>query len=209
MSAVIGVVTLLGFGFANSPANAVEPIRIFDGCTPNNAFLRVGVPYVMHVPSGCTPIAEWNFPSDSVIVSGGTVTITLKQDNSRAQVYFDGYTVNGPKNGSIFLACGNEKDGTWPYIDYCASTAPAEAPTTGAAEQGPRPLIHQGLPMPATGSCADVQDADYAWGTGLTGGWQKSWQPWVRSAGSSEPTGGWACIRTMTTIGKDTWVLAT
>jgi hypothetical protein len=62
------------------------------------------------------------------------------------------------------------------------------APSSGIA-----PVV-QGLPMPASGSCADVRDADYAWGTGLTGGWTKAWELWVDPAGGK---GGWACTRAL------------
>jgi hypothetical protein len=68
-------------------------------------------------------------------------------------------------------------------------------PAGGENSQLPSPAVYQGLPMPASDSCADVKDADYAWGTGLTGGWQKSWQPWVSSKG------GWACIRAFVNTG--------
>lgn len=83
---------------------------------------------------------------------------------------------------------------------------PEPEPTVEAV--APRPAAHQGLPMPNSGSCADVQDADYSWGTGLSGGWQKSWQPWVRAEGSAESVGGWACIRTLQNTGGETWVIA-
>lgn len=73
----------------------------------------------------------------------------------------------------------------------------ADAPS--AVDQTPAPL-YQGLPLPASGSCADVKDADYAWGTGLTGGWVKAWEPWVASA---DGKGGWACTRTLVFTGED------
>jgi hypothetical protein len=44
--------------------------------------------------------------------------------------------------------------------------------------------------MPESGSCADVKDADVAYGTGLTGGWTKagsrgSIRPWVLTGNAS------------------------
>lgn len=221
LSALIGVVTVFGFGLANSPANAAGSVRIFDGCDYKNAFLRVGVPFVMHVPDGCdyhmyySPSEESSY---SIVVSADKrqVTITLKQEGTRLDVTFD-YPGTEGLRASIFLACPvvPNPPGSWPYTDYCDSTPVEEASTseareqtsTGAQEQAPKALIGQGLPMPATGSCDDVHDADYAWGTGLTGGWQKSWEPWVRSGGSSEATGGWACIRTLENMGGR-WVIA-
>ena len=65
----------------------------------------------------------------------------------------------------------------------------------------------QGLPMPASGNCADVKDADYAWGTGLTGGWKKGWEPWVNASAPEGQRGGWACIRTLVNRGGNTWFI--
>ena len=64
--------------------------------------------------------------------------------------------------------------------------------------------VHQALPMPASGDCGDVADAAVAYGTGLHGGWQKGWQPWVPS---SDPAvhGGWACERALVNQGGQTW----
>lgn len=67
--------------------------------------------------------------------------------------------------------------------------------------------VRQGLPMPASGLCADVQDAQYAWGTGLTGGWLKSWQPWANPTRAEGDRWGWTCIRVMVNTGGNTWVI--
>lgn len=67
--------------------------------------------------------------------------------------------------------------------------------------------VRQGLPMPASGLCADVQDAQYAWGTGLTGGWLKSWQPWANPTRAEGDRWGWTCIRVMVNTGGSTWVI--
>ena len=45
-------------------------------------------------------------------------------------------------------------------------------------------IVSQALPMPASRDCADVVDADYAWGTGFTGGWRRGWEPWVATFGA-------------------------
>ena len=69
----------------------------------------------------------------------------------------------------------------------------------------PWTLVRQALPMPSTGSCTDVQDAAYAWGTGLRGGWQRGWEPWVVNADGSR--GGWACLRVLVNRGGNDWVI--
>ena len=66
-------------------------------------------------------------------------------------------------------------------------------------------IVSQALPMPASRDCADVVDADYAWGTGLTGGWKRGWESWE----ASDPGvgGGWACTRSLVNTGGNTWRL--
>ncbi len=65
-----------------------------------------------------------------------------------------------------------------------------------AATNSSWPVIRQSLPLPGGETCATVDDRDYAWGTALTGGWVKSWEPWVDGG-----TGGWACNRTLVNKG--------
>ena len=52
------------------------------------------------------------------------------------------------------------------------------APSTDVAASGPADLVQQ-VEVPASGSCADVKDADLKWGTTLTGGWHKAWGEWA------------------------------
>lgn len=65
-------------------------------------------------------------------------------------------------------------------------------------------VVRQALPMPSSGACADIADQEYSWGTGLTGGWQKAWEPW---AGNPQAGGGWACIRSLVNRGGQTWLI--
>lgn len=62
----------------------------------------------------------------------------------------------------------------------------------------------QAVPLPSSGLCADVADAPYAYGTGLTGGWQRGWEPWIDS-GREDVLGGWACIRALVNKGGQAW----
>ena len=45
---------------------------------------------------------------------------------------------------------------------------------------------------------------DVACGTGIRGGWQRGWEPWVTS-GSVDVHGGWACIRALVKVGAQDW----
>ena len=70
---------------------------------------------------------------------------------------------------------------------------------TAVPEEGPAPAPAwhlQQVPVPASGSCADVQDAALAWGTDVTGGWSKAWgEGWADA---------WVCSRVLTNAGG-TW----
>jgi hypothetical protein len=70
----------------------------------------------------------------------------------------------------------------------------------GASSQAPapsgHPFVRQGLPMPASGSCEDIEDEEFAWGTGLSGGWAPSWSTWRRDSGEVFYEGP-TCIRVM------------
>lgn len=67
-------------------------------------------------------------------------------------------------------------------------------------------VVRQGLPMPESGGCDAVQDAKVSWGTGLTGGWQRAWEPWAGPLGGM---GGWACTRVLVNQGGSTWSFGT
>jgi len=60
---------------------------------------------------------------------------------------------------------------------------PAPQPTEEIS--GMQPLLQQ-VGMPITGDCTNVEDSHLAWGTGLSGGWSRSWAEWV-NAGSGGP----------------------
>lgn len=67
-------------------------------------------------------------------------------------------------------------------------------------------VVRQAIPLPASGLCADAEDADLAWGTGLSGGWSKGWEPWVRMSPTVD--GGWACVRQLVNTGGNRWLVS-
>ena len=73
---------------------------------------------------------------------------------------------------------------------------------SAVATDEPWTVIRQSLPLPNDGACATVADSDYAWGSGLSGGWLKSWEPWVNAG-----QGGWACNRTLVNKGGPGWMI--
>ena len=66
-----------------------------------------------------------------------------------------------------------------------------DAQTVTYDPQGPPPVLQQ-VPVPATGTCSDVDDSQYNWGGAGSGGWSESWAQWA-NAGS----GGAICTRTL------------
>jgi len=81
---------------------------------------------------------------------------------------------------------------------------------TASADPANWITIFQGLPLSATGTCDGLDDKVVAYGTGLTGGWQRGWEPWVNTTigADGQRIGGWACIRTLINKGGSTWMIA-
>lgn len=82
-------------------------------------------------------------------------------------------------------------------IIYGGATRPVAMETDAAWT-----VIRQSVPLPSDGTCAAIDDAGHAWGTGLTGGWVKSWEPWVDGG-----NGGWACNRTFVNKSGHAWMI--
>jgi len=64
---------------------------------------------------------------------------------------------------------------------------------------------YQALPMPDSGFCQVItteQNAFAAYGTGVSGGWMKSWEPWVANG-----AGRWGCQRNLLNKGRGNWVV--
>lgn len=89
---------------------------------------------------------------------------------------------------------------------------------TGAIVNG------QGLPMPLSGNCADLKgsaaEAAVSGGTGLTGGWVSSWEPWggqpilgilMTPMHVTEPVAQWGygCIRTIANFEGSWYIVGT
>lgn len=75
--------------------------------------------------------------------------------------------------------------------------------SSASADLPPAPVM-QGLPLPASGDCADVKEQDALWAKDIKGGWQRGWERWTVGDGSVFE--GWACIRTLE-YREGTWVL--
>ena len=92
----------------------------------------------------------------------------------------------------------------YPFLTVFHASDPCSA-TQGRRTTAPRPVF-QALPLPESGSCTDVDDSSFSFGSGVFGGWSRSWQPWVRTTGVDDATGGWACVRVLEySLNADSW----
>jgi hypothetical protein len=150
---------------------------------------------------GLSPVTV-TFSSPATLVSGTPYAFTLESTTP-------GFNAAACVNTSAYA--GGHSVGSNPLPDWF-NFAPQQLLFTtymGAAPPSDTPpntptVIRQAMPMPASGNCADVQDAAVSYGTGLHGGWIKGWEPWPDS-GSPTVHGGWACIRAIVNQGGQTW----
>ena len=103
---------------------------------------------------------------------------------------------------SVFITVNNPATPTTPYnVALRAAAAPnppAPSPSTPTADPvpaGPAPL-GQGLPVPESGDCRDINDEDAVWATHLKGGWHISWSTWRLEDGTIFHD-YWSCVRTI------------
>ncbi|CAB4922394.1 unannotated protein [freshwater metagenome] len=135
-------------------------------------------------------------------IDPGTTASTTAQMKSLNTFTGLGWNISSSwSSTTTWVICSSFNNG-YPHLAafFTQSTAPCFTPS---ANQAPDrfTVVHQALPMPASGKCADIIDITYTWGTGLKGGWQQSWQPWV------SPKGGWACIRALVKKNDEPWVI--
>ena len=67
------------------------------------------------------------------------------------------------------------------------------------------PFIVQGVPLNSQGTCDSIADSQFAYGTGLTGGWQRAWQVWITDSEGNR-VGGWGCERFLRHNGTE-WII--
>jgi hypothetical protein len=174
-----------------------------------------GTDRVMTSPDGITWSAQSGFEAaqwPSVTFGDGLfVAVSFDASGDRVMTSPDGVTWTGRPAASakqwMAVTYGN---GTFVSVARFAGTSAVM--TSSAIVDPVLPMaewlvIHQALPMPASDTCADVTDSDVAWGTGLTGGWTRGWEPWVESGNPDAPRGGWACIRTLVNTGGNRWLI--
>ncbi|MEI7453649.1 MAG: hypothetical protein WCK04_05430 [Actinomycetes bacterium] len=117
---------------------------------------------------------------------------------SSAASYSGGRSAFYFQNGWLYWPSNNGQPDT--YFSFATYMTTQDAHWT---------TIPQALPLSATGTCDALDDKPVAYGTGLTGGWKRSWEPVNTTIGANgQRIGGWACTRTLINKGGSTWSIA-
>lgn len=122
------------------------------------------------------PLNRWKYVADGAPIE---VTVTLSANNVNGDVLADGGVI-----GQLSPGAGTYNI-TW--------VSPGGGPEGSAAPSVPM----QGVPLPSSGNCADVDESQLTWGATIKGGWTTSWQPWVNPTAPENERGGFACIRSI------------
>jgi len=145
------------------------------------------------------------FTSPPSFTAGTQFAIIVSSTNTNSDYYWaasDSASYSGGKGA--FYSTGSN---TWIYWDAPQAYVFRTYVTTQDAQWT---TIPQGLPLSATGTCDALDDKAVSYGTGLSGGWKRSWEPWVNTTigANGQRIGGWACTRTLINKGGLTWTIA-
>lgn len=158
---------------APSAVAAADPATVGVGCSDAGFW----VTSVTAQPGDVITLEGAGAPSDVCTLDLGTVATAASTTFNGGQSL--AITVLGP--GTITVA---------------TSIMPPTEPTLtilvpGLPGPGPADSLQQ-VPVPASGSCTDVADEAFRYGTTVSGGWTHSWAMWIR-----EGRGGDVCTRTL------------
>lgn len=222
-SALTAVVTAGALAFPASPAKAATTIQVT--CTEQSITIygAIGDEFTFSGSGACN--SDWEFinqadysdnPAPGWLAYVSHTNMSIGNSSQSPDRWWRYYETTRPSSvttqliatatNQIPLAVGS----TIAHLDNDASSSgrTIEIPviyggaSAAAASDAPWTVVRQGLPMPGDGTCASVTDAEYAWGTGLSGGWMRSWEPWVDGG-----KGGWACSRALVNRGGTAWMV--
>lgn len=162
---------------------------------PTSTPLAAGDTYTINF-TGCQEI---DVVSPSLTPTSGAtrVGVTTRWTLTGSSVVFS--VDSTPNPGLLVIIYKLADGGNIIMIDQPASASP-QAET---AQTGPADVIQQ-TGVPASGNCTNVVDAEFAYGTKVSGGWGKSWARWINAG-----AGGAVCTRTLTyNSSLAAWVIA-
>jgi len=142
------------------------------------------------------------FTSPPSVTAGTQFAIVVSSTNTNLDYCWSGATTASYSGGRTAYYLN-----AWGYWDSPSGFVFRTYVTTQDAQWT---TILQGLPVSATGTCDALDDKAVAYGTGLSGGWKRSWEPWVNTTigANGQRIGGWACTRTLINKGGLTWTIA-
>lgn len=85
-------------------------------------------------------------------------------------------------------------DQTWNPIGYSYVNVTVGSAAGSSEGSLTPPMIEQALPLPASGSCADIDSSDALWAKTDATAWVKGWQKWHDQSGAVS-FDGYACVR--------------
>lgn len=116
-------------------------------------------------------------------------------------VQYVGVIANAP-DGSIVIGGKFSEAGGIAAANIARVQLIQSAPSSPSSPGG---MMVQGVHLNAQGNCDSIDDAAFAYGTGLTGGWRRAWQVWITDSAGNR-VGGWGCSRTFRHNGN-TWFI--
>ncbi len=175
----------------------------------NGLFVAVstdGTNRVMTSPDGITwtsrsaaSSAMWR----SVAYGAGTWTAIAGNGTDGSDADLGGGAVMNSPDGITWYSATPASTTSWRNVTYgnglfvVVSDAGAVMTAPPATYSGaPGLVVRQSVPLAANGTCAGIDDSAFGYGTGLQGGWSRSWQPWP-----NQGAGGYACIRALVHVG--------
>lgn len=196
------VVTSLD-GVTWTPRTSAETNSWYDVAFANGQFVAVaydGVHQVMTSSDGITWAAQTAASSKqwrSLTYGDGTWTAVAGSSDATNS----GGAVMTSANGVNWVSQTPASTASWREVAYAngrlvavSDNGPVMTGVWTTSDQWQ--VIGQSLPTNEAGTCVGLIDAEFGYRTGLTGGWDRSWQPWPNGG-----KGGWACVRALVNAG--------
>ena len=181
-----------GIGQSDSSANVQNVLIRVTLVNPDGA-IRAGVAWGWRAGTTSGSYAEDGLTGGGTpLVGAGTTTgIALKTAVQLQDITtYSGWSISAGRSTSTVWGIDPTINGGFPFLQALARA--------GGVSQGsaPAPILQQ-LPRLPDGSCAITNDAEFAFGTTVTGGWSPSWAWWPNGG-----TGGPICTRTLAYVGQ-------
>lgn len=165
--------------------------------TPLSSQLVSGMPIDAGGQCNSASMSSFTLASPVYVQAGHSYSFTLEHpafsDPNYLMACFTGSTYSG--GPALVYDWQDHQLAGWDWLQYPAYDLYFSTFVNPTSSPG-MPPMHQGVPIPASGTCDDVIDDGLDYGTGVHGHWHRAWQSWVKSPDPAVQ-GGWACARTL------------